>query len=586
MGKSPGKWIKAVLFGKKSTKSNVSKGRERASNGKEVLIAAKAAETEVALDQSLAPNSVNSAADRSKSKSELENKNAASISDDAFSFPETKHTDLQESPSQDARSDPQKLLEERAATTVQAAFRGYLAWRAFWALKGIIRLQALIRGHLVRRQAVATLSCAMGIVKLQALVRGRQVRHSDIGMEVQRKCRLRQSMEGKLVDSVGADVSLRFKKFFANDFVSKLLASTPTVMPLHLHYDNDNPNSVLSWLERWSISRFWKPAPRPKKTSDSKSQRKHGNEQTVETETGSRPKRSVRKVPAANIDSSSAQPTNEFEKPKRNIRKVSSNPADTMQENPQSELEKVKRNLRKVHNPVVENSVQQEVEFEKPKLNVEKVPTSSGHEILEQGLNYLGEQSVNSLSEKIKNETALKVVKQPEAEISQAPLEMTETLDLSSIVEPVDESKPLVESENKDENSPKTNGELNHKEDMIGNENQKTSRKASVAAKQERAENGIQNSPTLPSYMQATESAKAKLRLQGSPRSAPQEGTEKNNVARRHSLPSSTNSKISSQSPRTQRVVHAAGKGGSKGERATLASRDGNAKVTQVEWRR
>lgn len=28
MGKSPGKWIKAVLFGKKSSKSNVSKGRE------------------------------------------------------------------------------------------------------------------------------------------------------------------------------------------------------------------------------------------------------------------------------------------------------------------------------------------------------------------------------------------------------------------------------------------------------------------------------------------------------------------------------------------------------------------------------
>lgn len=28
MGKSPGKWIKAVLFGKKSSKSTVSKGRE------------------------------------------------------------------------------------------------------------------------------------------------------------------------------------------------------------------------------------------------------------------------------------------------------------------------------------------------------------------------------------------------------------------------------------------------------------------------------------------------------------------------------------------------------------------------------
>lgn len=28
MGKSPGKWIKNVLFGKKSAKTNISKGRE------------------------------------------------------------------------------------------------------------------------------------------------------------------------------------------------------------------------------------------------------------------------------------------------------------------------------------------------------------------------------------------------------------------------------------------------------------------------------------------------------------------------------------------------------------------------------
>lgn len=64
------------------------------------------------------------------------------------------------------------------------------ARRAFWALKGIIRLQALIRGHMVRRQAVATLCCVMGIVRLQALARGREIRHSDIGVEVQRKCPL------------------------------------------------------------------------------------------------------------------------------------------------------------------------------------------------------------------------------------------------------------------------------------------------------------------------------------------------------------------------------------------------------------
>lgn len=58
------------------------------------------------------------------------------------------------------------------------------ARRAFRTLQGIIRLQAVIRGCLVRRQAVATLHCVHGIVKLQALVRGHMVRGSDIGNEV------------------------------------------------------------------------------------------------------------------------------------------------------------------------------------------------------------------------------------------------------------------------------------------------------------------------------------------------------------------------------------------------------------------
>ncbi|KAL0653758.1 hypothetical protein Bca4012_096449 [Brassica carinata] len=41
----------------------------------------------------------------------------------------------------------------------------------------------IVRGHMVRRQAVATFCCVMGIVKLQALARGREIRRSDIGIE-------------------------------------------------------------------------------------------------------------------------------------------------------------------------------------------------------------------------------------------------------------------------------------------------------------------------------------------------------------------------------------------------------------------
>lgn len=64
------------------------------------------------------------------------------------------------------------------------------ARRAFRTLKGIIRLQAVIRGHLVRRQAVATLHCLHGIVKFQALARGQKVRCSDIGIKIQKICTL------------------------------------------------------------------------------------------------------------------------------------------------------------------------------------------------------------------------------------------------------------------------------------------------------------------------------------------------------------------------------------------------------------
>jgi hypothetical protein len=58
------------------------------------------------------------------------------------------------------------------------------ARRSFSALKGIIRLQALIRGHLVRRQAVSTLRTTWLIVKFQALVRGRNVRLSGAHMQL------------------------------------------------------------------------------------------------------------------------------------------------------------------------------------------------------------------------------------------------------------------------------------------------------------------------------------------------------------------------------------------------------------------
>ncbi|CAN6289426.1 unnamed protein product [Urochloa humidicola] len=63
--------------------------------------------------------------------------------------------------------------EEHAAVLIQSAYRGYLARRALRALKGLVRLQALIRGQAVRRQTAATLRGLESLMRIQARNRSR-----------------------------------------------------------------------------------------------------------------------------------------------------------------------------------------------------------------------------------------------------------------------------------------------------------------------------------------------------------------------------------------------------------------------------
>ncbi|KAF9682141.1 hypothetical protein SADUNF_Sadunf05G0077600 [Salix dunnii] len=66
-------------------------------------------------------------------------------------------------------------IEDIAAITIQANFRGHLARLAFRALRSLVKLQALVRGVHVRKQSRIALQCMHALVRLQVSVRARQL---------------------------------------------------------------------------------------------------------------------------------------------------------------------------------------------------------------------------------------------------------------------------------------------------------------------------------------------------------------------------------------------------------------------------
>ncbi|RRT85551.1 hypothetical protein B296_00003290 [Ensete ventricosum] len=293
--------------------------------------------------------------------------------------------------------------------------------------------------------------------------------------------------------------------------LTQLLASSLLSKSLQIQYDKGDPNSVFSWLDRWTSTSFWQPNSKSKKVIDSKGQTNRDN-CNMGTESG-KSRRSIRTNPAWNIGGGQTNPKYEPERTKRNQKKVPNPPAETVQRHPQSELERVKRNLRKISSTAIKDASEQpevdtldqriEESIDKPEENINTIPNI-----------------------KADTETALEPV----------------------TAGPVD---VLLIDDNED-STLMMNGELSLMEEQFCHENQKTSKtRSSFSAKSE-----YTDTPVLPSYMSTTESAKAKLRGQVSPRIV----SESVDI-RRHSLPSSTTNGNMSSS-RTKRLIQTGGKGG------------------------
>ncbi|KAL3618226.1 hypothetical protein CASFOL_038547 [Castilleja foliolosa] len=176
-----------------------------------------------------------------------------------------------------AKASPKDFMAVRrewAAVRIQTVFRAFLARRALRALKALVRLQAIVRGRLIRKQAATTLRCMQALVRVQARVRAQctqslagdepesrsqvdPVKKAESGWcdsrgtvgEVMSKLQMKQEGAMKRERAIAYALSQQVKKT-PKSCSARNMFETPT--------KKTNKNiGGLNWLERWMSNKPW-----------------------------------------------------------------------------------------------------------------------------------------------------------------------------------------------------------------------------------------------------------------------------------------------------------------------------------------
>ncbi|GJN01434.1 hypothetical protein PR202_ga18701 [Eleusine coracana subsp. coracana] len=151
-------------------------------------------------------------------------------------------------------SEPDEDQLESAAVVIQSGIRTSIARQELSNYKDLVKLQAVIRGHLVRRQAAGSLQCLLGIVKMQELVRTHQAqRHAGKFQMALTQQKLSCCISGmRLTDVKILLFILSSEKLLRNGFVLKLMDGMSTSKSTHMKCDPSESDATWKWMERWT----------------------------------------------------------------------------------------------------------------------------------------------------------------------------------------------------------------------------------------------------------------------------------------------------------------------------------------------